>query len=90
MQRHAERYLHGIAKALEKKGIQVSTKVLLGDPAEEIVIYTQLRSVDLIAICNHGRSGISRWAHGSVVDRVFRSVNVPVLLVRAPGSKPGI
>ena len=87
MQRQAERYLNKIAKRLQAKGLKVSTVVLLGDPAEEIVIYAQLKPIDLIAMSSHGRSGISRWAHGSVADRVFRSVNVPILMVRAPGSK---
>ena len=89
MQRQAERYLNRVAKRLQAKGIKVSTEVLLGDPAEEIVIYAQLKPIDLIAMSSHGRSGISRWAHGSVADRVFRSVNVPILMVRAPGSKAG-
>ena len=89
MQRQADRYLNRIAKRLQAKGIKVSTEVLLGDPAEEIVIYAELKPIDLIAMSSHGRSGISRWAHGSVADRVFRSVNVPVLMVRAPGSKAG-
>ena len=87
-QRQAERYLNRIAKRLQSKGAsKVSIEVLLGDPAEEIIIYSDLRKIDLIAMSSHGRSGISRRAHGSVADRVFRSVNVPVLMVRAPGSK---
>ena len=90
MQRQAERYLNRIAKRLQAKGVKVSTEVLLGDPAEEIVIYAELNKVDLIVMSSHGRSGISRWAHGSVADRVFRSVNVPVLMARAPGSKAGL
>ena len=89
MQRQADRYLNRIAKRLQSKGIKVSTEVLLGDPAEEIVIYAKIKPIDLIAMSSHGRSGISRWTHGSVADRVFRSVDVPVLMVRAPGSKAG-
>lgn len=89
-QRQAERYLNRIAKTIQSKGIKVSTEVLLGDPSEEIKIYAELNHVDLIAMSSHGRSGVSRWAHGSVADRVFRSVNVPVLMVRAPGSTAGV
>ena len=88
-QRQAERYLNRIAKRVQSKGIKVSTEVLLGDPAQEIKIYAELNHVDLIAMSSHGRSGISRWTHGSIADRVFRSVNVPVLMVRAPGSRAG-
>jgi len=38
-------------------------------------------------IATHGRSGVSRWIMGSVADRIFRSSNAPVLMVRAPASK---
>jgi len=89
MQRQADKYLNRIAKRLQAKGLKVSTEVLLGDPAEEIVIYAKIKPISLIAMASHGRSGISRWTHGSVADRVFRSVDVPVLMVRAPGSKAG-
>jgi len=90
MQRQAQRYLDRIAKQLQKKGIKVRTEVLLGNPAEEITIYAITRECDLIIIASHGRSGPSRWAYGSVADKVFRASCVPVLMVRAPGCIPGI
>jgi len=89
-EKQAQRYLGRIAKAMEAKGIKVDTEVLLGDPAEEIVIYAKHPGCDLILMSSHGRSGLSRWTHGSVAERVFRSSPVPVLMVRAPGCTPGI
>ena len=89
-EKQAQRYLDRIAKAMEAKGIKVSTEVLLGDPADEIVIYATHPGCDLIVMSSHGRSGVSRWTHGSVTDRVFRASCVPVLMVRAPGCTPGI
>jgi len=89
-ERQAQRYLNRIAKELEGKGIKVQTEVLLGNPAEEITIYAITRECDLIIIASHGRSGPSRWAYGSVADKVFRASCVPVLMVRAPGCIPGI
>jgi nucleotide-binding universal stress UspA family protein len=86
----AQRYLGRIAKAMEAKGVKVGTEVLLGDPAEEIVIYAKHPGCDLIVVSSHGRSGISRWTHGSVADKVFRHSPVPVLMVRAPGCATGI
>jgi len=89
-EKQAQRYLGRIAKAMEAKGIKVDTEVLLGDPAEEIVIYAKHPGCDIIVMSSHGRSGPSRWAHGSVADRVFRASCVPVLMVRAPGCAPSI
>jgi len=89
-EKQAQRYLDRIAKAMEAKGIKVDMEVLLGDPAEEIVIYAQHPGCDIIVMSSHGRSGPSRWAHGSVADKVFRASCVPVLMVRAPGCVTGI
>ena len=89
-EKQAQRYLDRIAKSMEAKGIKVGTEVLLGDPAEEIIIYAKHPGCDVIVISSHGRSGISRWTHGSVADRVFRGSPVPVLMVKAPGCQPGI
>lgn len=93
MQRQAERYLNRIAKRLDAKGIKVRTQVLLGNPAEEIVAYTQKNDCDLIAMSSHGRSGISRWAHsigayGGVADKVLRASTVPVLMVKTTPGEP--
>ena len=89
-EKQAQRYLGRIAKAMEAKGIKVGTEVLLGDPAEEIVIYAKHPGCDLIVMSSHGRSGLSRWTHGNVADKVFRGSPVPVLMVRAPGCVPSI
>ncbi|MFO7772408.1 MAG: universal stress protein [Dehalococcoidia bacterium] len=88
-ERQAQRYLDRIAKALQAKGIKVDTEVLLGNPAEEIVIYAKHPGCDIIIMSSHGRSGPSRWVHGSVADKVFRASSVPVLMVRAPGCTAG-
>ena len=86
----ARKYLDRIAEGLEKKGIKVRTEVLLWKPAEAIVSYAEHNGVDLIVMASHGRSGSSRWAHGSVAEKVFRGSCVPVLMVRAPGCISGI
>jgi nucleotide-binding universal stress UspA family protein len=90
MERQADRYLSRIAKGLETKGIKVQTAVLLGNPAEEIALYAELHPCDLVIMASHGRSGPSKWAHGSVAEKVFRASCVPLLMVRAPGCFVGI
>jgi nucleotide-binding universal stress UspA family protein len=87
MEKQAQRYLDRVAKGLEAKGIKIETLVLLGNPAEEIILNAKHYGADLIIMASHGRSGISRWTHGSVADKVFRASSVPVLMVRAPAAK---
>jgi nucleotide-binding universal stress UspA family protein len=89
-ERQAQKYLDRIARTMMAEGIKVDTEVLLGDPAEEIVIYAKHPGCDIIVMSSHGRSGPSRWAYGSVADKVFRASCVPVLMVRAPGCLVGI
>ena len=87
----ADRYLARIQSRLQKKGLDnVKTQVLCGKPADMIVAYAEKSEVDLIVMASHGRSGLSRWASGSVADRVFRATCVPILMIRAPGCVPGL
>jgi nucleotide-binding universal stress UspA family protein len=86
----AQSYLGELRKRTRHNGVSVKTEVTTGAPAETIANYATKNSVDLIAIATHGRSGISRWAWGSVADRLLRSACVPILMVRAPGCVPGI
>jgi nucleotide-binding universal stress UspA family protein len=89
-EKQAERYLGRIANKLESKGVKVRTEVLFWPPAEAIASYAEQTGADIIVMSSHGRSGPSRWAHGSVADKVLRASCVPVLMVRAPGCVPGI
>jgi nucleotide-binding universal stress UspA family protein len=79
----ARDYLERLASDLREKGIDTSTATWVGPVAESIVDYAQVNDVDLIAMCTHGRTGIARWALGSVADRVLRAGDKPILLVRA-------
>jgi nucleotide-binding universal stress UspA family protein len=90
LEKQAQKYLDRIAKQMKAKGINVSTQVLLWSPAEAIVGFAEEAGCDLIVMSSHGRSGPSRWAYGSVAEKVFRATCVPVLMVRAPGCAPGI
>ncbi|MDD5289138.1 MAG: universal stress protein [Dehalococcoidales bacterium] len=83
MLRQGQSYLGRIAEQLGEKGIRVSIAVLMGEAAEQIVDFAGKEKADLIVMASHGRSGFSRWAMGSVAEKVFHGSNVPVLLVKA-------
>jgi nucleotide-binding universal stress UspA family protein len=65
------------------KNVMVRGELLTGAPADEILKYAEKNDVDLILMASHGRSGINRWAMGSVAYKVLRQSKVPVLMVRA-------
>jgi nucleotide-binding universal stress UspA family protein len=76
----ASRYLDKVVATLKEKGISARTEILAGNPAEEIIKYSQKNNVDLIIMSTRGRSGISRWVFGSVAEKVIRNSTVPVLI----------
>ncbi len=78
----ARDYLSRVGESLKSKGATLEIKVGVGDAAEEIIKTADEINVDIIAMSTHGRSGISRWAFGSVTDKVLRGGNRPVLVVR--------
>ncbi|HEY78800.1 MAG TPA: universal stress protein [Dehalococcoidia bacterium] len=86
----AKNYLDQVASRTKYDGVTNYTEIVIGKAADSIAEYAARNEVDLIIIATHGRSGISRWALGSVADRVLSSACVPVLMVRAPGCVPGI
>jgi nucleotide-binding universal stress UspA family protein len=76
-------YLAEVEKRLQKSDLEVKKEVPLGQPANEIINYARNNQVSLITMITHGRSGISRWAYGSVAEEVMLGAYVPVFLVRA-------
>jgi nucleotide-binding universal stress UspA family protein len=86
-QTEAADYINRLAQKLIKEGLSARGEVIHGHPAEAILDYAGKNGVDLIILSTHGRSGISRWAFGSVADRVVRHSVVPVLAVSPPGCR---
>jgi len=84
IRKSALNYLSRVGKCLKAEGFVVANKVEVGSAADEILRVADEMNVDLIAMSTHGRHGISRWAFGSVTDKVLRGGNKPILLVRAP------
>jgi nucleotide-binding universal stress UspA family protein len=78
----AERYLTNLADELKKRGCKVTAKVETGlRVAAEIIDFAKGSRVDLIIMCTHGRSGITRWVLGSVAHKVLTRAETPILLV---------
>lgn len=78
------KYLEHLAGELRGKGLEVETILGFGDPGEEIVRLAGRRKCDLIAMTTHGHRFISDLLYGSAVHKVRHSVDIPVLLLRAP------
>ena len=84
IQQEARDYLNKVGEDIRSERVSVEIRVEVGAAAEEIIKAADEIGADLIAMSTHGRSGISRWAFGSVTDHVLRGGHKPVLVVRAP------
>ncbi len=82
----AEKYLVNLAEELKKKGLKVTGVVRTGQQvAVEIIDFAKESGANLIVMCTHGRSGISRWVLGSVALKVLTRAETPILLIRSKG-----
>ena len=80
----AERELPKIAECEECAGLNVEEVIVHGDAATEIVRVARERSVDLIVVSSHGRTGLGRILFGSTAEAVVRHATCPVLVVKPP------
>ena len=77
-------YLNKTGESLRSKGAKVTAKVAFGEASEEIIKASEEINANLIAMSTHGRTGISRWAFGSITDKVLRhGGRIPVAVVKA-------
>lgn len=79
----AERYLSAEMSKLQAEGLNVSSAIVEGNVADEIIRYANENGIDLIAMSTHGRGGLGRLVFGSVSDAVLRSAACPLLLIRS-------
>jgi nucleotide-binding universal stress UspA family protein len=69
-------------------GREMIQEIVRGSPATTILATVQTRQADLIVLCSHGRTGLKRWALGSVAQKIARSSPVPVLILNEQAGTP--
>jgi nucleotide-binding universal stress UspA family protein len=75
-------YLDEVAADIKNHlGASVNTKVVRGKTADCILEEARSFWPDLLVMSTHGRSGMSRWRLGSVVDKVIRNAERNVLAI---------
>jgi nucleotide-binding universal stress UspA family protein len=80
----AQRVLDDAAATLRERDVPSTTRVLRGDPVEQVARAIRDRPADLLVVATHARAGIGGWMEGSFAQRVTAQLQLPTLLVRAP------
>ncbi len=78
----AQRAVSQAHEVLETSGIQSSTAVIYGTPAEAIVKETEKHNANLVIMGSRGLSGLQGLILGSVSRNVCNNVGCPVLIVK--------
>ena len=78
----AKNYLDHLARSNDLINVHAETEVMVGQPAVNILSVVDTRSIDLVVMCSHGYTGMTRWVLGSVAEKVAHHCSVPVLLQR--------
>lgn len=85
----AESYLTGVANSELLTGIEVYREVPVGAVAPSILSIASDKHADVIVICSHGYTGVTRWwLMGSVAAKVARFAGTPVFVLREGGPVP--
>ncbi len=76
--------------AKDVKEIRVNSTILVGDPSVQIAEYADREDVALIVMSTHGKSGLKRWALGSVANKTVRCTTRPIVLIRSREARPDV
>ena len=71
-----------LSTRLAAAGVSTSSEILRGNPAAALLALEAKEHPDLVVMSSHGRTGLTRFALGSVADRLVREGTAPVLLVK--------
>ena len=78
--RHYTQLLHSLKTKVA--GLTAKFEVMLGHPAESIVLYAEKHGIDHIVVGHRGHSLFERWLLGSVARQVIAYTPCAVTVVR--------
>jgi nucleotide-binding universal stress UspA family protein len=78
----AEASLENLHIIAAEQGVDLESRVLVGEPDATIIEVAQKSLTELIIMGSHGRTGIKRLLLGSVAERVIGGAVCPVLVVK--------
>jgi nucleotide-binding universal stress UspA family protein len=82
--REAEDYLIRLKARLDYDRITVEHRSAEEGVARQILDYAAENGADLVVMSSHGRTGVDRWVHGSVTEKVLGSCACATLVIRGP------
>jgi len=84
----ANQYLTLATAPVKREGLSVEQITMFGIPDSLLLSIIESYNVDLVVMGSHGRTGFTRWALGSIAEKIARYSPVPVLVLREHGPTP--
>jgi nucleotide-binding universal stress UspA family protein len=84
----AEEYLDDLAVTLEADGLPITTRVLQGHAAEQILCLADRETVDLVVLASHGEKGVTEWSLGSTAQKIVDRARTSLLVAPVARSGP--
>lgn len=75
-------YLEQTADQIKIEGLEVITRLALGEPSQEILKIAEEEQCDLIAMTSHGHRFLADLFYGSTIEEVRHQSRIPILIVR--------
>ena len=79
----AQDYLQQQGQLLRDQGISVKAVLAAGNTGSTLLDICTTEQIGLVVMTTHGRTGLARFALGSVADQLVRDSHVPVLLLHS-------
>jgi nucleotide-binding universal stress UspA family protein len=80
--------LEDAEQTAERKGVHATSKLLVGNPVDEIVAYADSQGVDLIVVGSRGRGTLASALLGSVSRGILAESKRPVAIIRGLAAAP--
>jgi nucleotide-binding universal stress UspA family protein len=87
MVNETHKYISSVTRELREQGYNVQGAVLEGFAGEELIGYERKIEPQLVVMATRGRSGFDRFIFGSVAERILKSGQTPVLMVKPTGTE---
>lgn len=71
-----------VEKSAKKRKVKVRTAIKEGSPSKEIVNTADEEKADLIIMGTAGRTGLDKFFLGSISEKVLRSAQCPVMVIK--------
>ena len=84
LQQEGERATSEIADQAASAGLETTTSLREGAPADIITSYAETVDADAVVMGTNGRTGMDRLLLGSVAERVIQTTELPVMTVKTP------